>query len=92
MVIICLAMVQVFPLLMEKYSFEEQADLVWEFLCTIPVNMMTKFFPWLSSCISPDEHQHVLNYLKSIIPKEKILKQVLFIFLQGCTPSCPKTI
>ncbi|KAG6475655.1 hypothetical protein ZIOFF_064884 [Zingiber officinale] len=73
---------QVFPLLMEKYSFEEQADLVWEFLCTIPVNMMTKFFPWLSSCISSDEHQHVLNYLKNIIPKEKILKQVIFTWIE----------
>ncbi|WOL11715.1 hypothetical protein Cni_G20479 [Canna indica] len=73
---------QVFPLLMEKYTFEEQADLVWEFLCSIPVNMMTKFFPWLSSSISPDEHQDVINCLMKIIPKEKLLKQVIFTWIE----------
>lgn len=74
--------VQVFPLLIEKYSFEEQADLVWEFLCSIPVDMMTKFLPWLSSSVSPEEHQDMINCLRKIVPNEKLLKQVIFFFIQ----------
>ncbi|GJM93522.1 hypothetical protein PR202_ga10084 [Eleusine coracana subsp. coracana] len=34
---------QVFPLLTKKFSCEEQADLVWQFLCSIPV-----VFTWIN--------------------------------------------
>lgn len=67
-----------FPLLIEKFSFEEQADLVWQFICSIPVNMMVEFLPWLSSCISPDECQDMIKCLCKIIPDEKLLQQVDF--------------
>lgn len=66
-------------MLIEKFSFEEQADLVWQFLCNIPVNMMVEFLPWLSACVSPDEHQDMLKSLCKIIPEEKLLQQVLII-------------
>lgn len=69
---------QVFPLLIEKFSFEEQADLVWQFLCSIPVTMMVEFLPWLSSCISPDERQDMIECLCKIVPEEKLLQQVNF--------------
>lgn len=71
-------MLQVFPLLIEKFSFEEQASLVWQFLCSIPVNMMAEFLPWLSSSISSDEYQDMHKCLCKIIPKEKLLHQVRF--------------
>lgn len=71
---------QVFPLLMEKFSVEEQASLVWQFLCSIPVNMMKKFLPWLSFSISPEEYQEMRNCLCRIIPKEKLLQQVASSF------------
>lgn len=67
---------QVFPLLIEKFSFEEQASLVWQFLCSIPVNMMAEFLPWLSSSISSDEYQDMRQCLSKVIPKEKLLQQV----------------
>ena len=63
-------------MLIEKFSFEEQAFLVWQFLCSIPVNMMTEFLPWLSSSISSDEHQDMHKCLSKIIPEEKLLQQV----------------
>lgn len=69
-------------MLIDKYSFKEQADLVWEFLCSIPVDMMMKFLPWLSFSISSDEHQDMINCLSKILPKEKLLKQVMFLFMQ----------
>ncbi|KAM3739340.1 hypothetical protein ACB098_08G017200 [Castanea mollissima] len=74
---------QVFPLLIEKFSFEEQAMLVWQFLCSIPVNMMAKFLPWLSSSISSDERQDMQKCLCKIIPEEKLLQQVVFAWMEG---------
>jgi zinc finger-like protein len=67
---------QVFPLLIEKFSFKEQATLVWQFLCSIPVNMMAEFLPWLSSSVSSDERQDMHKCLCKIIPEEKLLQQV----------------
>ncbi|CAH9084819.1 unnamed protein product [Cuscuta epithymum] len=74
---------QVFPLLIDKFSVEEQASLVWQFLCSIPVKMMRKFLPWLSSSISSDEFQDMQNCLSKIIPKEKLLQQVIFTWMEG---------
>ncbi|KAL9262924.1 Zinc finger protein BRUTUS-like protein [Drosera capensis] len=74
---------QVFPLLIEKFSFEEQASLVWQFLCSIPVNMMVEFLPWLSSSVSADEHQDMRKCLKRIIPNETLLHQVIFTWMDG---------
>ncbi|KAL0446858.1 UNVERIFIED_CONTAM: Zinc finger protein BRUTUS [Sesamum latifolium] len=74
---------QVFPLLNEKFSFEEQASLVWQFLCSIPVNMMAEFLPWLSSSISPDERLDMRKCLHRIIPDEKLLQQIIFTWMDG---------
>ncbi|XP_047330056.1 zinc finger protein BRUTUS-like [Impatiens glandulifera] len=74
---------QVFPLLIEKFSFEEQASLVWQFLCSIPVNMMAEFLPWLSLSISTDECQDMRKCLSRIVPEEKLLQQVIFTWLDG---------
>lgn len=74
---------QVFPLLSEKFSFEEQASLVWQFLCSIPVNMIAEFLPWLSSSISPDERQDMRKCLHRIIPDEKLLQQIIFNWMDG---------
>ncbi|KAJ4806511.1 zinc finger protein-like protein [Rhynchospora pubera] len=74
---------QVFPLLADKFSFEEQADLVWQFLCNIPVNMIVEFLPWLSSCVSPDEREDILKCLCKVVPDEKLLRQVIFTWMEG---------
>ncbi|XP_074274885.1 zinc finger protein BRUTUS-like isoform X2 [Silene latifolia] len=76
---------QVFPLLIEKFSFEEQASLVWQFLCSIPVNMMVEFLPWLSSSVSTDERQDMRKCLRKIIPNEALLHQVIFTWMDGPT-------
>lgn len=67
-------------MLIDKFSFEEQASLVWQFLCSIPVNMMAEFLPWLSCSISSDEHRDMRKCLCKIIPKEKLLQQVRVLF------------
>ena len=70
---------QVFPLLINMFSHEEQANLVWQFLCSIPVNMMADFLPWISASFSPDENQDILDCLRKIVPEEKLLQEVLMI-------------
>jgi zinc finger protein-like protein len=67
----------VFPLLIDKFAFEEQADIVWQFLCNIPVNMMVEFLPWLMSTVSRDEHEDIIRCLHKVIPSEELLQQVL---------------
>jgi zinc finger-like protein len=63
-------------LLTKKFSYEEQADLVWQFLCSIPVNMLAEFLPWLTASASSDEHEDIRNCLCKIVPEEKLLQQV----------------
>lgn len=74
---------QVLPLLVEKFSFEEQASLVWQFLCSIPVNMMAEFLPWLSASVSSDERQEMRSCLCKVIPDEKLLQQIIFTWMDG---------
>ncbi|XP_076941700.1 zinc finger protein BRUTUS-like isoform X1 [Bidens hawaiensis] len=74
---------QVIPLLVEKFSFEEQASLVWQFLCSIPVNMMAEFLPWLSASVSSDERQEMRSSLCRVIPEETLLQQIIFTWMDG---------
>ncbi|XP_023002699.1 zinc finger protein BRUTUS-like [Cucurbita maxima] len=74
---------QVFPLLIEKFSLEEQASLVWQFFCSIPVYMMAQFLPWLSSSVSPDEFQDLQKCLNKVVPEEKLLQQVIFSWTEA---------
>ncbi|XP_022150599.1 zinc finger protein BRUTUS-like isoform X2 [Momordica charantia] len=78
---------QVFPLLIKEFSFEEQASLVWKFLCSIPINMLEVFLPWLSSSISPDEHQIMCKCLSKIIPEQKLLQKVIFSWMEDARTS-----
>ncbi|KAJ6793459.1 zinc finger protein BRUTUS-like [Iris pallida] len=73
---------QVFPLLSEKFTFEEQVDLVCQFFGSIPVNMMSEFLPWLSSCISSDEHQDIVKCLCNIAPEKQLLQQVIYSWME----------
>ncbi|XP_010534220.1 PREDICTED: uncharacterized protein LOC104809834 isoform X1 [Tarenaya hassleriana] len=72
---------QVFPLLVEKFKYEEQAYIVWRFLCSIPVNMLAELLPWLSSSISIDECKEMQTCLSKIVPGEKLLQQVIFTWM-----------
>ncbi|XP_021653204.2 zinc finger protein BRUTUS isoform X2 [Hevea brasiliensis] len=74
---------QVFPLLIENFSLEEQSSLIWQFVCSIPVNLVADFLPWLASSISPVEYQDMRKCLSKIIPEEKLLQQIIFTWMEG---------
>ncbi|KAL1207854.1 Zinc finger protein BRUTUS-like [Cardamine amara subsp. amara] len=68
---------QVFPLLIDNFSFQEQASLVWQFICSVPVMVLEEFFPWMMSLLSPKEKSEVVNCVKEVVPKELSLQLVI---------------
>ncbi|XP_010459541.1 PREDICTED: uncharacterized protein LOC104740590 isoform X1 [Camelina sativa] len=68
---------QVFPLLIENFSFEEQASLVWQFICSVPVMVLEEVFPWMTSLLSPVEKSEVENCMKEVVPKDVSLQLVI---------------
>lgn len=64
---------------MQFFDFDEQAKLVWQFMCSIPVNLMEKFLPWLASSLSEEEQHVMLACMRRIVPKEELLQQVIIL-------------
>ena len=73
---VVLCMVQVFPLLMQQFSSKEQASLVWQFICSVPLMLIGEFLPWMISFLSPKEQVDVTHCIKEIVPREKSLQEV----------------
>lgn len=72
---------QVFPLLMKQFSPQEQASLVWQFMCSVPVLLLEDFLPWMTSFLSPEEQVNVVNCIKEVVPEEKLLEEVVISWL-----------
>lgn len=71
-----------FPLLIENFSCQEQASLVWQFICSVPVMVLEDVFPWMTSLLSPKEKSEVENCVKQVVPKELSLQLVHSIFTE----------
>lgn len=71
-----LMLMQVFPLVMEKFTTEEQSQLVWQYMCSVPTVLLEDFLPWMTLHITPDEKLDVLHCMKLIMPKERLLQEV----------------
>ena len=61
---------------MQQFSIEEQASLIWQFLCSVPIMLLEDFLPWLTSFLSPDEQEDILHCIIEVVPKEKLLQEV----------------
>ncbi|KAF2316006.1 hypothetical protein GH714_040801 [Hevea brasiliensis] len=72
---------QVFPLLLEHFSSKEQASLVWEFFCSIPVILLKELLPWMISFLSPEKQVDVTHCIREIVPQEKSLQEVVISWL-----------
>eukprot|EP01018_Ginkgo_biloba_P038446 Gb_32431 [translate_table: standard] len=73
---------QIFPLLTQHFSFKEQASLVWKFMCSIPVNLMEEFLPWLVSSLSIDNRKEMIKCMCKIVLEEEFLQEVVFTWLK----------
>ncbi|CAH8355874.1 unnamed protein product [Eruca vesicaria subsp. sativa] len=78
---------QVFPLLIEKFTFREQASLVWQSICSVPVMILEDFLPWMMSYLSHEERNEVVNCMKNVVPTEDSLQQVITSWLMDCGAS-----
>ncbi|KAJ7531954.1 hypothetical protein O6H91_14G066700 [Diphasiastrum complanatum] len=74
---------QVFPLLMQQFTVEEQAALVWQFMCSIPIDLMEQFLPWLVSTLSQGDREDMVACMHKIVPGEELLQQVVFAWIKG---------
>ncbi|KAK7330413.1 hypothetical protein VNO77_24607 [Canavalia gladiata] len=74
---------QVFPLLMQKLSTKEQASLVWQFICSVPVMVLEEVLPWMVSFLSANKQAEVTQCLNEIAPMEKALQEVLASWLRS---------
>ncbi|KAL9227395.1 hypothetical protein vseg_003086 [Gypsophila vaccaria] len=72
---------QVFPLLVKNFSAEEQASLVWQFMCNFPVMLLEDLFPWLASSLSPEEQLDLKNCVNNILTEECTLKELLISWI-----------
>ncbi|KAL0701751.1 hypothetical protein Bca4012_057873 [Brassica carinata] len=78
---------QVFLLIIEKFTFQEQASLVWQFICSVPVMVLEDFLPWMLSYLSHGERNEVVNCLKDVVRNDDSLQQVISSWLMDCGAS-----
>ncbi|KAH9608672.1 hypothetical protein KSS87_021889 [Heliosperma pusillum] len=73
---------QVFPLLMSHFCGEEQASLIWQFLCSFPVMLLADLFPWFASLLSSDEQLELNDCINNILTEdESTLKEVVTLWI-----------
>ncbi|KAL1541564.1 zinc finger protein BRUTUS-like [Salvia divinorum] len=73
---------QIFPLLMEKCSPEAQSKLVWQYMCSVPTMLLEEFLPWTTLYLSSYEKLDVLYCIQLMVPKERLLQEVLISWVQ----------
>ena len=67
---------QLLPLLLEHFSFDEQADLVLQFLCCIPYSAIKPMLKWLKHSVSRTQQELLLNQVMQAV-KDPWLKQMV---------------
>ncbi|KAK4394565.1 Zinc finger protein BRUTUS-like [Sesamum angolense] len=73
---------EVFPLVKQKFTSEQQSQLVWQYICSVPVILLEEFLPWMTLYLTSDEKLDVLGCIKLITPKERILQEVVLSWIQ----------
>ncbi|CAI5481068.1 unnamed protein product [Closterium sp. Yama58-4] len=68
---------QVFPLLVEHFDAVEQANLVWQFLCSMPIKLMEDCLPWMASYLTEKEQEQMVEHMHKIVPQEELLQEVV---------------
>ncbi|EFJ48814.1 hypothetical protein VOLCADRAFT_60154 [Volvox carteri f. nagariensis] len=72
---------QLLPLLLQHFSFAEQAELVAQFLYSIPLETVERVLSQLKPRIPRDEQEHLLVEIRNVIP-DNLLSQLLMTWLR----------
>ncbi|KAI3726913.1 hypothetical protein L1987_66720 [Smallanthus sonchifolius] len=74
---------QVFPLLTQQFTTQEQASFVWQFMCSVPMLLLEDFFRWMNSFLCSDERENVLQCIKQVVPEDLLLQEVVISCIQA---------
>jgi zinc finger-like protein len=72
---------QLLPLLLRHFSFREQAALVAQFLCCIPLAAVAPVLGWLRKGVPPAEQASLLTHVHAAVP-DRLLRQLLVSWLR----------
>lgn len=67
---------QVFPLVVKHFPSEEQAKLVWQYMCSVPIALMEDFLIWMASSLPPNDQIDLLDCIKIVVSKDEVLQEV----------------
>lgn len=73
---ILLMWMQIYPLLMDKCSPEEQSKLVWRYMCSFPTMLLEEFLHWTTLYLTSYVKLDVLHCIQLMVPKERQLQEV----------------
>lgn len=76
---------QLLPLLLHHFSYLEQAELVAQFLCCIPLAAVAPVLSWLKRSIPPGEQTSLLEQVRAAVP-DKLLQQLMVAWLAPSGP------
>eukprot|EP00891_Asterochloris_glomerata_P008539 jgi/Astpho2/8539/Aster-05573 len=81
---------QLLPLLLQHFTHAEQATLVTQFLCCIPLATVEAVLAWLKPQVPEEEQQELLAQVKQVVP-DQLLLQLLCSWLgpQKSAPAPP---
>ncbi|KAK9669313.1 hypothetical protein RND81_13G122900 [Saponaria officinalis] len=71
---------QVLPLLKTHFSDEDQASLIWQFMCSFPVMLLEDMFPWLANLLSLEEQLDLKDSISNILKRDKLTLHETVIF------------
>ncbi|KAJ8536429.1 hypothetical protein K7X08_034830 [Anisodus acutangulus] len=74
---------QIFPSLMKRFSSKEQARLVWQYLCSVPLLLLEDFLPWVITTLSSVGKTDFLNFIHVVLPEETLIQEVFISWLDN---------
>ncbi|TMW88949.1 hypothetical protein EJD97_017858 [Solanum chilense] len=74
---------QIFPSLMKRFSSKEQARLVWQYLCSVPLLLLEDFLPWVITSLSSVGKTDFLNFIHVVLPEETLIQEVFISWLDN---------
>lgn len=74
---------QIFPSLMKRFSSKEQARLVWQYLCSVPLLLLEDFLPWVVTSFSSVGKTDFLNFIHVVLPEETLIQEVFISWLDN---------
>ncbi|KAH0690407.1 hypothetical protein KY290_018644 [Solanum tuberosum] len=74
---------QIFPSLMKRFSSKEQARLVWQYLCSVPLLLLEDFLPWVITSFSSVGKTDFLNFIHVVLPEETLIQEVFISWLDN---------